>query len=90
MTRPYLSYLPVLLLIGLSFLFTTDVAATHNRAGEIAVEQIDPLMVKATITTYTKASSTQADRDSLTLCWGDGRCELLISCLLYTSPSPRD
>lgn len=77
MTRPYLSYLPVLLLLGLCSLFTTDLAATHNRAGEITVEQIDPLMVKATITTYTKATSTQADRDSLTLCWGDGRCELL-------------
>ncbi len=78
MTRPYLSYLPVLLLLGLSFLFTTELVATHNRAGEITVEQIDPLMVKATITTYTKATSTQADRDSLTLCWGDGRCDLLI------------
>jgi len=78
MTRPYLSYLPVLLFLGLSFLFTSDLAATHNRAGEITVEQIDPLMVKATITTYTKATSTQADRDSLTLCWGDGRCDLLI------------
>jgi len=78
MTRPYLSFLPILLILGVCFLFTTDLAATHNRAGEITVEQIDPLMVKATITTYTKATSTQADRDSLTLCWGDGDCELFI------------
>jgi len=78
MTRPYLSYFPFFLLLGLSCLFTTDLAATHNRAGEITVEQIDPRMVKATITTYTKASSDQADRDSLTLCWGDGRCESLV------------
>jgi gliding motility-associated-like protein len=53
--------------------------ATHNRAGEISVEQVGDcvtsLTVKATITTYTKASSIQADRDTLTICWGDGQCE---------------
>jgi gliding motility-associated-like protein len=42
------------------------------------VEQIDPLTIKAMITTYTKASSTQADRDTLTLCWGDGTCDVLV------------
>lgn len=50
--------------------------ATHNRAGEISIEQVgncvNSLTVRATIVTYTKASSTQADRDSLTLVWGDG------------------
>jgi gliding motility-associated-like protein len=46
--------------------------ATHNRAGDISVEQIGPLTVRATITTYTKARSQAADRDSLTLDWGDG------------------
>lgn len=54
--------------------------ATHNRAGEIVIEQIgdcNNLTVKATITTYTKASSTQADRDSLIICWGDGTCETI-------------
>lgn len=53
--------------------------ATHNRAGEISIRQegdcASSLRVRATITTYTKASSTQADRDTLTICWGDGRCE---------------
>lgn len=53
--------------------------ATHNRAGEISVEQVGDcvtsLTIKATITTYTKASSVQADRDTLTICWGDGQCE---------------
>ncbi|MEZ4917952.1 MAG: gliding motility-associated C-terminal domain-containing protein [Saprospiraceae bacterium] len=49
--------------------------ATHNRAGEIHVEQIGPLTVRATIITWTKASSVNADRDTLTLCWGDGTCE---------------
>ncbi len=54
--------------------------ATHNRAGEIIVEQLEPcsaLMVKATIVTYTKASSISADRDSLEICWGDGSCEMV-------------
>ncbi len=53
--------------------------ATHNRAGEITVEQVgdcvQSLTVRATITTYTKASSRPADRDTLTICWGDGTCE---------------
>lgn len=53
--------------------------ATHNRAGEISIEQVgdcvNSLTIKATIITYTKASSIQADRDSLEICWGDGQCE---------------
>ncbi len=52
--------------------------ATHNRAGEIIIEQIGGCtsnMVRATIITYTKTSSIAADRDTLTLCWGDGKCE---------------
>jgi gliding motility-associated-like protein len=64
----------LLLLIGI-----TPVWATHNRAGEITVEQIgdctESLTIRATIVTYTKASSRPADRDTLTICWGDGRCE---------------
>ena len=58
---------------------TTLVLATHNRAGEITVRQVgdcvNSLTVEATITTYTKASSRPADRDTLTICWGDGVCE---------------
>lgn len=46
--------------------------ATHNRAGEIHVEQIGPLRVRATIITWTKASSVSADRDTLDINWGDG------------------
>ncbi|MCO6488669.1 MAG: gliding motility-associated C-terminal domain-containing protein [Phaeodactylibacter sp.] len=56
-----------------------QVLATHNRAGEITVEQVGDcvtsLTVRATITTYTKTSSRPADRDTLTLCWGDGNCQ---------------
>ena len=46
--------------------------ATHNRAGEITYEQIGPLTIRVTVTTYTKTSSISADRDSLTVFWGDG------------------
>jgi len=54
--------------------------ATHNRAGHIEVAPVDPLcenprFVRAVITTYTKTSSVPADRDTLTICWGDGTCE---------------
>lgn len=46
--------------------------ATHNRAGEITytADPNDFLSITATITTYTKASSVPADRDSLEICWG--------------------
>ena len=49
--------------------------ATHNRAGEITYRVINGLTIEATITTYTKASSVAADRDSLEICWGDNQCE---------------
>ncbi|NND09468.1 MAG: gliding motility-associated C-terminal domain-containing protein [Saprospiraceae bacterium] len=48
------------------------VHATHNRAGEITYEQIGELTIRITITTYTKTSSVAADRDTLTVFWGDG------------------
>jgi gliding motility-associated-like protein len=63
-----------LLIIGFS------AEATHNRAGEISIEPIDECTlnrVRATIRTYTKASSVAADRDSLLICWGDGICEMV-------------
>jgi len=46
--------------------------STHNRAGEITYKQIGPFSIEVTITTYTKASSVAADRDSLDVYWGDG------------------
>ncbi|MFT6021819.1 MAG: hypothetical protein ACI9CQ_004630, partial [Saprospiraceae bacterium] len=52
--------------------------ATHNRAGEITYRQTGPLTIEATITTYTKASSTPADRDTLEICWGDGTCDKIL------------
>ncbi|MEM1320144.1 MAG: gliding motility-associated C-terminal domain-containing protein [Bacteroidota bacterium] len=65
-------------LVALFCLLAFSASATHNRAGEITYEQIDRLTVRATITTYTKASSRPADRDSLELCWGDGDCEWVL------------
>ena len=49
-----------------------SVQATHNRAGEITyvTDTSNFLSITATITTYTKASSLPADRDSLEICWG--------------------
>lgn len=52
--------------------------ATHNRAGEITFQQLSNLTFEITITTYTKASSIQADRDSLELCFGDGSCRWVV------------
>ncbi|MDX2134477.1 MAG: gliding motility-associated C-terminal domain-containing protein [Saprospiraceae bacterium] len=52
--------------------------ATHNRAGEIHIRQIGPLTIEATIITWTKASSVNADRDSLTINWGDGTFQSVV------------
>jgi len=48
------------------------VFGTHNRAGEISYVQLSDVKIQIIITTYTKASSTAADRDSLVVSWGDG------------------
>lgn len=53
-------------------LFFLQLSATHNRAGEITFTQIGPLTLEVTVTTYTKTSSIDADRDQLTVVWGDG------------------
>ena len=62
------------------FLFVTAfvASATHNRAGEITYRQIGEYTIEATITTYTKASSSGADRDSLEIHWGDGASEMVL------------
>ena len=63
------------LVLFLSLWFADDLMATHNRAGEITVRQTGDLTVEVTVTTYTKTSSTQADRDSVEVFWGDGSSE---------------
>jgi gliding motility-associated-like protein len=52
-----------------------DLFATHNRAGEITIRQLGDLTIEVTVTTYTKTTSTPADRDSLRVYWGDGSFE---------------
>ena len=49
--------------------------ATHNRAGEITFEHLNGLTYRITLTTYTKASSTPADRCKLDIDFGDGTSE---------------
>ena len=44
--------------------------ATHNRAGEITLTQIDELTYEINITTFTYTLS-KADRDDLEVSWGD-------------------
>lgn len=56
---------------------STQLSATHNHSGEIVFEKTGGLGIKATVVTYTKASSVNADRDSLTICWGDGQCTVV-------------
>ena len=58
--------------------FAQQANATHNRAGEIIYEQIGALRIRATIITYTKASSVDADRDSVLIEWGDGTRQFVV------------
>ncbi|MBK8955869.1 MAG: gliding motility-associated C-terminal domain-containing protein [Saprospiraceae bacterium] len=67
----HLIYRHILFLMFL-ILIASPCRGTHNRAGEISFIQISDFSIQATITTYTKASSTAADRDSLIISWGDG------------------
>lgn len=58
------------------FICSDFVQATHNRAGEMYLEFVGPfptLYYKGTIITYTKTSSSAADRPTLdSVYWGDG------------------
>jgi gliding motility-associated-like protein len=71
------SILFIIFLFGCAF----QSFATHNRAGEIHVEQINgcgALTVRAKVITWTRTSSTNADRDTVIICWGDGVCESVV------------
>lgn len=68
--RCLLAFVFILLFLGRS-------SATHNRAGEITYRQIDDLTIECIVTTYTKESSTNADRDSILIIWGDGTSSVL-------------
>ncbi len=73
----YMKYLKLTSIFLLFFTVSWNLEATHNRAGEITYRQTGDLTIEATITTYTKASSIPADRDSLQICWGDNLCEMV-------------
>ncbi|MCF8277202.1 MAG: gliding motility-associated C-terminal domain-containing protein [Flavobacteriales bacterium] len=61
------NFLVIVILLFASF----GAKATHNRAGEITVEYLGDLRVRATVTTYTVPDSP-ADRPALEVRWGDG------------------
>ncbi len=65
------------LIVILGLLFSDTANATHNRAGEIIYTHLSGFTYRATIITYTKESSTAADRDSLEIIWGDGTMDTL-------------
>ncbi len=58
------------LLIWILAYLCSPLHATHNRAGEITLKQIDELTYEITITTFTYTLS-QADRNRLEVQWGD-------------------
>lgn len=68
--------------LAICFVSPSILFATHNRAGEITVRQVgdcvESLKVEALITTYSKTSSTNADRDSLEIFWGDGTSDFVL------------
>ena len=52
--------------------FTFSSFATHNRAGEITFRYLSGDNYEITVTTYTRASSCQADRCEIEINYGDG------------------
>ncbi len=71
-------------LIAACLIFPFSAGATHNVAGEITYEFSGTSTILASIITYTKATSYQADRDSLAIHWGDGSADEII----YRSNGP--
>lgn len=65
------------LVSGLFFVLSSSCYATHNRAGEITYVQLNDLTIRMTLTTYTKTSSSAADRDSVEIFWGDGTSQFI-------------
>lgn len=70
--------------------FAVPVFATHNRAGEITYEQIAANRIRMTLTTYTKTSSSAADRDSIEIVWGDGTSQWVQRSNGTGQPLPND
>lgn len=82
-------------LVSITFFIQLSILvfATHNRAGEIVIQQIGGCTsntVKCTVNTWTKTSSVAADRDSVTICWGDGTCDVVPRSNGNGEPLPND
>ncbi len=66
----------IVFLIIILGLFSTQVSATHNRAGEITYEQISEFTYRVTVTTYTYTLAI-ADRPEIEIFWGDGTSSII-------------
>jgi gliding motility-associated-like protein len=66
-----------LLLLVLTLFASFGAQATHNRAGEIRIEFLGGLTIRAIVTTYTVPDSP-ADRPFLEVRWGDGSIDTVI------------
>jgi gliding motility-associated-like protein len=80
----YLKYLFLLILVLGTNIFT--VLATHNRAGEITLRQVNDLTYEITITTYTYTLSG-ADRPELEVQWGDNTTSISPRVLIVNLPN---
>ncbi|MEO5905548.1 MAG: gliding motility-associated C-terminal domain-containing protein, partial [Saprospiraceae bacterium] len=79
-----------ILIILFGFLTGGKLWATHNRAGEITIRQTGDLTIEVTVTTYTKTTSTQADRDSIRVFWGDGSSQYVYRANGDGTPLPNN
>ena len=76
--KKHLLHLRFLVVPTFLFLINIPLNATHNRAGEIVIEQIAGNTVRCTLTMYTKTSSApNVDRPQLEVSWGDGSGEMV-------------
>jgi gliding motility-associated-like protein len=80
----YLKYLLLIILISGTSLLT--LYATHNRAGEITLRQINDLTYEITITTYTYTLSG-ADRPELEVQWGDNTKSISSRVMIVNLPN---
>ena len=87
MKRHYRNIITALVMtLVLVFTSTTEVWATHNRAGEITLRQISDLTYEITITTFTYTLSA-ADRPQLEVQWGDNTTSIAPRVALQNLPN---
>ena len=75
-----------LIICLVSILLTSAATATHNRAGEITLVQIDDFTYEILIQTFTYSKSA-ADRDELDVQWGDGTSSIAKRFYQVTLPN---